>query len=298
MTDAPFQTIEWLGLRFKVPADWEIVRHSLSPERGSLGLVDRRHERMELHWTQLEREPDLERMLHDQQSRELGAEPGATLGPLRAPPGWRGFSVTSPTGQALARAVYFDAPSARLVQAVIVSGGTDARRLARRVLESVTVGRAEQATRCHAFGLDVTTPPGYRLTHATVKPADVSFEFRAQAPGKKEPGPEAASIRRMGMAEAWYGDDPEKIVRREAPRVRLRARAERSYGNHRAFSVEGDEPGERLARLFGRGHGHRILIFCCPAENAVYRISTKSRDRRPVLPEEFRVACCQGAPRA
>jgi hypothetical protein len=296
MTDAPFQTIEWLGLRFKAPADWEIVRHSLSLERGSLGLVDRRRERMELFWTKLEHEPDLDHMLRDQESRELGAEPGATLGPLDAPRGWRGFCLTSPAGQALARAVFFDAPSARLLEAVIVPGGSNARRLTRRVLESITVGRVEESTRSRAFGLDVTSPPGYRLTHATVKPADVSFEFRTQASGKKEPGPEEVSIRRMGMAEAWYGD-PEQIVRREAPRVRLRAPIERPYGHHRAFSVEGDEPGERLARLFGRGHGRRILIFCCPAENAVYRISTKSRDRRPVLPDEFRVACCQGAPR-
>jgi hypothetical protein len=297
MKDAPFQTIEWLGLRFDAPADWEIVRHSLSPEKGSLGLVDRRCERMELFWTRLEREPDLDRMLRDQQSRELGAEPGATFRELGAPRSWRGFWLSSPAGKALARAVRFDAASARLVEAVIVPAATDDRRLVPRVLESIAVKRAEESSRCRAFGLDVTAPPGYRLTHATVKPADVALEFRGQKPGRKEPGPEEVSIRRMGMAQAWYGDDPQKIVRREAPRVRFRAPAERPYHHHQAFSIEGDEPGERLGRLFGRGHGRRILIWSCPAENAVYRISTKSLERRPVLPDDFRVACCQGASR-
>jgi hypothetical protein len=296
--DAPFQTIEWLGLRFKVPTDWEIVRHSLSPEKGSLGLVDRRRERMELFWTHLEREPDLDRMLGDQKSRELGAEPGTTFGELGAPRSWRGFWLSSSAGKAWARAVRFDAASARLVEAVIVPAATDDRRLVRRVLESITVQRAEESTRCRAFSLDVTTPSGYRLTRATVKPADVAFEFRAQKPGRKAPGPEEVSIRRMGMAEAWYGDDPEKLVRREVPRVRFRSPSQRLYHNHQACSLDGDEPGERLGRLFGRGHGRRILVWSCPAENAVYRISTRSLDRRPVLPDDFQVACCQGVSRA
>jgi len=43
-------------------------------------LVDRRRERMELHWTELEREPDLDHMLRDQQSRELLAEPARRSG--------------------------------------------------------------------------------------------------------------------------------------------------------------------------------------------------------------------------
>jgi hypothetical protein len=294
MTDDPFQTIEWLGLRFEVPAEWEIVRHGLSPKKGNLVLVDRRRERMELFWTHLEREPDLERMLLDQRHRELEAEPNATFQDLGSRRSWRGFWRTSPAGEVLGRAVRFERASERLVEAAMI--GAEDRRLVRRIIESILIGRAEESHRCRAFDLDVTTPPGYRLTRATVKPADVAFEFRPHGPGK--PGPDEVSIRRMGMAEAWYGDDPEKLLRREAPGVRFRPASRGLHANHPAFFVEGNEPGERLQRLIGRGHGRRVLIWCCPAENAVYRIGTKSADRRPVLPEDIRVACCRGGSRA
>ena len=57
------QVIQWLGLRLCVPADWQVVRHSLAADRGGLVFVDRYRQRLQLNWTQVPCEPDLDRMI-------------------------------------------------------------------------------------------------------------------------------------------------------------------------------------------------------------------------------------------
>jgi hypothetical protein len=297
MTDEQLQTIEWLGLRLEVPEAWEIVRHSLSQDRGSLVFVDRRTQRMELFWQRAAQQPDLVRTLADARSRELENDPGAELEELRRVSGWQGFCRHSKEGEFLTRGVRYDARSARLMEALVVSpaGTADAKRLGCRILERIqSVERAESATRWQAFNLEITALPAFRLVSASVKPGDVCFDFRRFSPGQREPGKERVSVRRMGLAAAWFDGDHQKFIRREAPRVRFRTFGAAEPGGHPGVFGEGEEPGQRLPRLIGRALRRRVLTWRCETENAVYRVATTSPCHHPVNPEDFRVGCCGG----
>ena len=70
---AKIQTIEWLGMRFRVPDEWEIVRHSSKRRTGTLMFVDRRRQRMQLSWTECRGEPDKVQLFNDLRARAARA---------------------------------------------------------------------------------------------------------------------------------------------------------------------------------------------------------------------------------
>jgi hypothetical protein len=292
------QTIEWLGLKFCVRAEWQIVEHGVAPEGGRLVFVDRRRERLDLFWRACSCEPDIERTLEDQRAKELLAHPGTRFEPLSTVGGWKGFRRHTSSGKVVTRAGRYDAADKRWLEAVVIHppGSPDPVELDLDVLESVTVQEpAESSTRWKAFDIDVTTPTGFRLLRAQARPADITFEFRAFDLQTGESCPGWAIVHRMGMADAWYSGDAEQILVRDNPRVDFSRFLPDVAGPHAAIAAEGRAPGTPLGRLLGRSACRRAIAWHCEPTNAVYCVATTSRAKTPVMPRDFTVTCCQGA---
>lgn len=311
MVDHPTQqeqTVEWLGLRVRLPNEWQVVRHGVSPRSGSLVFVDRRRERMRVAWHACESEPDLEHMLRDQRRKEQAADAGAEIDELAGVRGWVGLRIeTSSAGaqsgpplagsRVVTRAVRYDARYQRLLEVLFTTPAQepppeDMARI-RRVLRTLKLtSPPEQATRLQLFDVVLCTPPGYRLEKTSVKPADVTLDFRAYDAEKGRFGRARASVRRMAMASVWYQAEPQAVLRREWPKIRFSALAETQHAKHTAVAARGPEPGPRLMRLLGRGLERRVLLWHCDVEDAVYRVATLSPRRGGEAPEAFRVECC------
>lgn len=292
------QEIHWLGLRTRVPEDWQVVRHGLLAARGQLIFVDRYRQRMQLTWVQCDGEPDLDRMLADDRSRQIEQHPTAILRPLENVPGWAG-SVRAFDGGAsiITRAIRFDPQTLRLLEvSVITSAGADDATLAPELLsETVVTAPADGATHWNAFDLDVATPgPDWRLTATNVVPADVTFTFTQidEERGDRPTGG-VATFRRLGMADNWWRGPATARTTLNKLGGTLVNVADGSYLGRAATRAEGYEPGPRLKRLLGLLRRRRDALFHCASCNAVYLISVLSPRTATVEPDAFLV-CCRG----
>src|SRR5450432_3448034 len=90
------QAISWLSLGFRVPAEWDIVRHGILFERGSLVFVDRLRQRLSVSWTECQRPPDLERLVRDFEGQPLAE--GQTVTSCRDSSGFRVIERRSVSG--------------------------------------------------------------------------------------------------------------------------------------------------------------------------------------------------------
>lgn len=287
--------VSWLGLELAVPEDWEIVRHGVSAKRGSLIFVDRRRQRLELGWLAVRQEPDLDRWASDLEQEERRTQPGARLRELRLAGGWRAIQRTTESGEVTTRAVRYHADTAQLLEAVLETrlNEPDDRELLEAVLSRISVSSApERARRTQAFDLDVEVPEPLRLARADVKPADVCFEF-AGYDSERPVGP-FATVRRMGMAEAWYDDDAQGLIRRRDRQSTFESFEPSTHAGHAATFARGLEAGPLAKRLLGMLRERRVLLWKCPTRNALFEISTLSPRTAPLSPEAIAVRCCGG----
>jgi len=289
------RAVEWLGIRLRVPEDWEIVRHGLDPARGRLVWVDRRRERLTLAWSRCPAEPDLGRVVSDYRSL-LAAELGA--GSVRPPVDvgdFRAVEAVSPgTDRRVTRAVAWDAAASRLVEVVVLgrAGVSGDRPLWRHLLLDMKVTRdAEAARRFRAFDVDVEVPPGLRLVALTPRPGDVVLTFRQGEAAARGAGRVEATLRRVGLADAWYGGDLEGWLRRQEPGARFDRVERLERAGAASLLATGSEAGPRWRRALRRLRVQRSLAWECPAENAVYLVSTRSPARAPLLPSALSVRC-------
>src|ERR1039457_2906578 len=224
MTDELTQVVEWLGLRFRVPVEWEIVRHSLSLDNGSLVFVDRRRETLRIYWRDCERPPELNRMVSDQRSKDILEFAGATVKDLNGQAGWQGTVREEGKEKRSVHAVNYDSLTQRLIQVIITEVSEEAACKSQRAAlfnEIKVVSKASDAREFCAFGLNVTVPFGFRLIKATVKPADVTFEFAEMDAKHSRPTGKAVTVHRMGMAAAWVPEDKQQLLSQENPQISL-----------------------------------------------------------------------------
>ncbi len=293
------RAIDWLGLRLRVPEDWEIVRHGLDPARGRLVWVDRRRERLTLAWSRCPSRPDLGRVVSDYRS-VLAAELGAAS--VRSPVDLGDFravaAVSVETDRAVTRAVRWDAVGGRLLEAVVLgrASAPGDRALPRRLLMALHVSdSAEGARRFQAFDVDVEVPSGLRLVALTPRPGDVALTFRPGQISARGAGRGEATLRRLGMADSWYAGDLEGVLRRQEPGARFDRVERLERDGATSLLATGSEPGPRWRRVLRRLRVQRSLAWECPAENAVYLVSTRSPERSPLLPSAFSVRCREAA---
>lgn len=277
------QTIEWLGMRLRVPRRWEIVRHSVRPERGRLTLVDRRHQRLQLSWAALERPPDFRRTFSDYRAREQEKDERRRFVDLPARAGWRGFRRTGP-GEALSRAGRYLKELGRWVEIVLVWPDGVEPSLERRVLESFEAEVLNgKPIRWRAFGLDVKTPAGWTLVDATVKPADSQLAFRE--------GRRSGDVRRLGAADAWFDGNLSQWIQKEAGSEQTSLSPAHVRG-HDACLAEGFDERGLLPRLRW-GRDRRLdLVWHCPNRQALFQVTTRGPAKSLVRPDAFVVRCC------
>jgi hypothetical protein len=295
MTDESTEIVEWLGLRFRVPVGWEIVKHSLSLDNGSLVFVDRRHETLRVYWRSCERAPDMVRMLSDQRSRDASEHPGAKIKDVHGIAGWQGTIREQASGERVVHAAQFDSTTLRLLEVIVTEFGDESEGKAQRarLFNGFEVtAKAAEARAFRAFGLNVTVPIGFRLVKASAKPADVAFEFAEMSGKHSRPTGKSATVHRMGMAAAWAPADKQPLLVREAPHAALRDFEELSVGNHAAWSAAGQETRPRLLKLLGLGRKSEVLLWHCAPGNAIYSVVTTFLKRQPLKVAEFSTKCC------
>lgn len=291
-TTIPDEIVRWMGLRFRVPLDWEMVRHSKNSEKGSLVFVDRRRERLEVHWLDCQNEPDLERMVDNQRSLAQKEDPEARAEPLRGLGAWRALRITS-RGSVVSRAVRYDAKTKRLVEVVVSS--SEAEEVGEffqwycRHFEVEAKG--SQALRWAAFDIDVSIPSGYRLCVAEIKPCDAVLEFE-EVDAEGEPVlAQRVRVRRLGLVDSWFTGDSKGLIRTHAPKLKFSAFSELMYGAHPATEASGVYPAPVFTRLRGRQVRTLIRLWACAAENALYEVSSSGYRRPPIWPTDLKVHC-------
>ncbi len=303
------QDILWLGLRFAVPSEWQVVRHSLTPRRGGLVLVDRYRQRMQLNWTTLPGEPDLARMIEDYRAKQLEAQPEAQLEDLGGPGDWVGVTrrfrgpdsgsrgvrkkVSSSRNAkrdasntvSVTRAVRYDESSGRVLEAIVSSPPEEDGLLAPLLSSIEAVEPIDAVTRLRCFDLDVTTPSDWLLAGTQIKPADVLLRYR-QADAKGRETRQELTVRRMGMADTWWHGDAERFIRRTSPKVRFMI-DERTYGGRTVTRGVGVEPGPRGKRMLGLLRRREDLLWHDAVTNAVFHVVVLSWPKRSVTPDLF-----------
>ena len=295
MTDDVTQVVEWLGLRLRVPAAWEIVRHSLSLENGRLVFVDRRRETLRIFWRDCERAPDLTRMVSDQRSKDVLEFPGANIKELKGYSGWQGTLREQGNDERSVHAVHYDFRTQRLVQAIVTEVGDEpqGKSLRAALLSGIeVVAKASDARQVCAFGLNVTVPLGFRLIKAAVKPADVTFEFEEVDAKHSRPTGKTVTVHRMGMAAAWAPENKQGLLAKETPQLRLSDVQRTSRGKHVAFVAQGQEVHPRLLSLLGLGRKGDAVLWHCENKNAIYSVATQYLKRRPLEVSEVSALCC------
>jgi len=283
------RTIEWLGLSFSVPDEWEIVKHSTDARRGTLMLVDRRRQRLQVSWSACATKPDEERIFDDFAARDKLSHPECTIGvPLRFQR-WRGYRRT--VGQTvLTRVGFYDKKSARWIDVAIPWLGQPDEAVESPLLASFsTVELAEGMRRVLAFDLDATAPVGWELTGADVGPSETVLWF-----GRGAGSLDRAAVRRVAMPETWFDGHLENFLKRQtAPMPGAFSLCKR--GAYDACRFDGRERMFQARWLVGRRIRRADVAWECPTDHAVYQVTATYFPRQPVDLDSFRVQC-HGAP--
>lgn len=282
------QPIAYMGLHMQLPEDWQPIRHSLSPARGSLVFVDRRRQCMELGWKRLDKKPDLEHMLDDYELQIRSEHAEARF---------KGLSIDDQRWQAvvrldqesgdvlLIRAVCFDAATSTLLEATLVGDrlpgpAEHAINFAEHLLVQIrVVENGQTARRWRMFDLDVEMPEHWRLTSVTAEVAHACFGFTRFKPpsndkAKAAPTRDQCFVRRYGMASVMYRGDLQRFVERRHKGMIIQERRAHRHQGHEAATTKGIEPGKRMKRYLGQLRRQRDLVFRIPKENAMYHVTT------------------------
>lgn len=293
-SQSPYDTVEWLGLSLQVPRDWQIVRHGTSKDLGTLAFTDRYAERLNFTWRRLEREPEVERLLTDQLAREQASHPTYVLARKRIGK-WYAYQVETGTSTWL-RALRFETATSQLLEVWLSLRPANVRStpVSTRLLDTIVAAgeRVETAKLC-AFDVAAEYPAALALRATKIEPASATFEFEeAEAVGRL-PKRAKARVRRMGMADSWYGGNAVRLLARESSPVEFQKHEDRPEGSHVVTYAEGDTTKGMLRRWLGRSQRLRAILWHCTEENAVYHVATESYDSAPLYPEQFAVSCCK-----
>jgi hypothetical protein len=232
----------------------------------------------------------LGRLIQDYQSRELAEGSKSRFQPFRCSAHFRGLHQFRRNGKIVSRAVRYHDETSRLVEVQVITpaGKAADRRLMERLLASLSVtSRADQARRWSVFDLSLVTPPHFQLVRTSVKPADATLSFAQVDPKTGKPTRTEASLRRLGMARAWFAGNLKQLVLNHDKKTGFSRFSAVRHRGYEALLAEGTEPGPPLRRVLRLLRQRRVLAWSAAPENAVYELATLSPPQHPVLPAEF-----------
>lgn len=303
-----WQRVEWMGMRFIMPADWAIVRHSLKTDAGELHMVDRRRQRMVLTWIAQPTKPDLAHALSDHAEKARLEDEHVRIDPVAFDPsgaeGWHAHRLTSREG-ALTRALRWLPTHRRWVELVLPWASTFSPRDGE--LQRQLLGRFVEAPTGNAitaFGLAAAPPAdeheAWTVTRIDALPGETTVAMRRDGATRDERRRRAfAQVSRLSAASQWFDGDLRKALRKRLPRwcdepIRLtdEPSGQGQPGRKEALAAisEARSPTSLLNRMLGRTEIRRDRLWLDEAADAVLHVRTLSPRRFPVEPTTLTAA--------
>ncbi|MCC7147091.1 MAG: hypothetical protein IT443_11655 [Phycisphaeraceae bacterium] len=297
VAEHPWQQVVWLGMSLRVPADWEILRHSVRDDRGRLVFADQRHGRLLLSWGKCAAPPDIKRMFEDYRARDLKEDSQSRFTDFQGHPfaanatpashlaGWMGYRRQRQdqlhNEECLTRAGRHDDIHARWVEAVLPwPNGLDPA-IEQQVLSGFAVLDDRQGpAHWRAFGLELISPPGWRLKEATIKPAEAVLRFTDRR--------RQAIIRRLGAVDAWYDGDAQRYLKRQLDVASLQI-TPTQYQGAAAVLAKAKEPAKGWRRLIGAKTTRLDLVWSNLPAGSLYHVTTRCPLGEEVQPTDFSV---------
>jgi len=280
-TASTMQTTFWLGMRFKTPADWEILRHNIEPDKGQLVFADRTQGRLHVAWAAADRCPDVDQLFTDRRNRDKQHSDTCRFQSIPTIGQWQGYRCQQQT-QTVTRAGIHDPIHRRWVELAIIWPDKLDQPLEQDLLSAFEVlDDRGGATRWRAFGIDAQAPPGWRLAQAEVKPAAATMHF-AQGNHCR------AIVRRYGLTDAWYHGDPQKVIQRDVKRPDRCIFEPAIYRGRGACVAHSDETPGLWQRLTHRGRYRTDWVWPVkPDGDRLYHVTTIGPRREMIEPSSF-----------
>lgn len=197
----------WRGIRIGHPSNWEPGFLAGPGQPTKCALVDRRFQRLEVHWEVLHRRPDLREMY-----RRLGKGlKHSRPEPLRGAGQWTGLVRAEKSGWIVHAGRFFKDRHV-LVQVVLTWPGQRDRALERAVLGGIAPQGDDDPVLWQAFGLSAMVPRRFELAESANKVGRLSWEFRR--PGR---GGEGLTVERLAMPRYWLKASVGDWLRGELP---------------------------------------------------------------------------------
>ncbi len=285
-TEPGFSQTCWRGICFCHPREWEPAILSGLNEPARCTLVDRRYQRMQLHWEVHNRPPDLARMY--EQLRQTHHAPDRPVRPLDGSGGWTGLIRSEAGGHIVHAGKYFD-DTRCLVQVVFTWPGGRERRLEGAILQSIRPQPDADPAPWEALGLRALVPAAFRLVSADHQVGRIRWEFRRS--GRPAAG---LTLERIGMRRYWLKASPAEWLVSQQPKGSSISR----HGPVDCAGHDGTEvvsrKGGLLAALAGRTEHQLDRAWVCPTQERVYRLTYRQRSGSELdWPEGVEVHCCR-----
>lgn len=291
MTDTPIQTVPqafgrttWRGIQFVHPAEWEPAILSGQKGPGRCVLVDRRSQRMEVHWRRLPRGPDLEATY--EQLRLRYAEESAHRQAVA--PGWFALVRRKRPRQVVHAGRYF-AQAGTLVEVVFSWPDGRDEEVERTVLRSVALPAPGDPVLWEALGFRVLVPAAFALTRASHLVGRIQWRFRRSVRPAAN-----LTLERLAMGRYWLKTALGDWLAGERPQgFRVARESLVDCSGHDGMEVL-SRRGGLLAAVSGRGEQELSRAWSCGKEERVYRLAYRQRSGEPAdWPAGLEVHCCR-----
>jgi len=276
----------WRGIRVVLPADWEPARLCGPKDPTECTFVDRRFQRLRVHWQKVPRKPDLAEMYRRKAAGD-GEGPRPTA--LKGVAGWRGLVYREGTGYVVHAGTFLPANHC-LVQVVLTWPGRRDPRLEREVLTGIDAQPTEGGALWSALGLSARVAPEMEMVRGSSKVGRVRWDFRRA--GRRSEG---LILERLAMPNEFLTKPMGQWLGQEIP-AGFATLSERAVDCGAAGGCErtsrGGSPFQRALR---RGTSRLDRAWLCRAEERIYRLSYWRPATGPIdWPECLEVGCCGG----
>jgi hypothetical protein len=278
----------WRGVLMDHPSEWEPAMLSGPKQPAKCVLVDRRSQRLQIDWQEVERSPDLDQMFQRLgKGKGKDKKDGPMPRPLSGVPGWTGIVVEEQDGPTVVRAGRHFPKVKTLVQVAVTWPGRRNRELERQVLAGIRPLDGGDQRRWQAMGLSVDVPPGFELDEAEHRVGHLRWQF--VRPGRPRAG---LMVERIAAPEHWLEGTVEDWARSLLPSgTKVTEESAVPQGGHEAVEIASRKGGR--SRVPGLPATVRLdRAWICPADERAYHLALWRGHDLDDLPDQCAVFCC------